>query len=168
MKTKEIVCILAVFVALNVNAQVSNYLENSSNSCPELIVVKPEIEKQATGSDLNDEEIANAMNMISNAMASNSNKFTIIKAEELKGFEKCSAKVIVGKVKSYFKESARMGQNVGNIVVEILIFENANSNEPKEKYELDAKSGRTWGDSGPFKDAVEKVSKKIKRRLKNG
>jgi len=39
------------------------------------------------------------------------------------------------------------------------------SNAPSERFEFEGKSGRTWGDSGPFTEAVAKVCRVIRRNL---
>jgi len=160
---RAIVCVLAL--AACAYCQVSNYLKGDANNCPSVLVVKPAMDSENIGRDLEPEDFQTSSSLIGDAIAQQYDNCTVISVGDLPKYEKCNCFVMVAKVKSYVKEPARMGQWVGNLTVEVLTFDSPRANKPNESQDFQGNSGRTWGSSGPFRDASDAVAKDIRRHL---
>jgi hypothetical protein len=111
-----------------------------------------------------EDELLSAANMVADAVSSAiSAPTSIISVDELSSVKKCSARLIIARVKSYHKEPARMGQYQGVVTITIETYSDLAKNTPDRTEEFTAKGGRHWGDSVPLENAFEAVSRRIRR-----
>lgn len=141
--------------------QVDKYLNDSTIKCYSCIIVRPDLLNEISMSDCDTEELNNASSVIASSFIEDENS-VIIEKSQFKNYSKCNSKVVVVKLKNYYKTTAKLGQFQGNITIEALTFGSASDMEPKSTQAFTAIGGRDWGSSKLLMNSIEKVVKKIK------
>ena len=135
-------------------------------SCSDIFIIRPTIDTKIIPGELSEDELLNNSSSIADAVASVMGKgVTVIFPSDADVIDKCKAKFVEIRVKSYHKEPARLGQYIGCITVSITLLDYSDR-KPLSVIEISEKGKLHWGDYVPFQNAVDKLCKRICYELK--
>jgi hypothetical protein len=135
--------------------------------CVKVFIVRPQMGPSNVPGSFEESELISASNMIANAIVKKiAPSSAIIAFEDMGAVQNCNSKMIIAKVKSYYKEPARLGQFQGNVTISISRYDSLQQKSPTKKQEFTAKGDRSWGDSVPLQNAIQEVCEEIKRKYK--
>jgi hypothetical protein len=141
--------------------------QTRSIACDKTFIVRPDINSSIVPGNYSDGELLNVSILVANSIASKVvSSYSIISSDEVGSVNGCKSKLIVCKIKSYFKEPAQMGQYEGIITIIVETYNSINDRSPVRIEEFSARGERHWGDSVPLENAFKAVSDKIKRNIK--
>jgi hypothetical protein len=135
--------------------------------CVKVFIVRPQMDSATISGTFAEREYLSASNLVAGAIGQKiSTTSTVITVKDIDAIQKCDAKMIVAKVKSYYKEPSTMGQYCGVMTLTISTYLSPQNKLPAKTQELSAKGNRHWGDSAPLENAIEAICKEIRRNYK--
>jgi len=145
-------------------AQVTNFLDNSTATCPKAIIIRPEISgKNVFISGDNTQFFLSASYKIGSSLSDKLEGSAVISQDEFKKMNKCKTPIILTKLKSYSLSACSFGACTGDIAISLLIFNTPTSEKPDNIIDISAKGKfPEWGELAPFQAAIAALCETIK------
>jgi hypothetical protein len=131
--------------------------------CADVFIVRPVIDTESLTGHLEPAELLGAEMTVVNAIASRiPANCEAISPEEVSVVRACRARLVVAQIKSYYVQSAILGQHTGTATITVATYDSLNAPTPTRVQEFSAEGKRHWGDATPLQNAFEAVSGRIR------